>query len=558
MLKHLKITNYALINHIDIIFDEGLNIITGETGAGKSIILGALGILLGGRADQRVISNPEYKTIVEGWFEVEGNMLVKQFCEANDIEQVFSPLIIRRELSAGGRSRAFINDSPTTLAKVQELGVLLIDIHSQHQNQLLAQPLFQLSVIDSLASNSALLADYQECFNHYRRDLRAYRKTKEAIDADRANADFLEYQLNKLDKLSPEPGELQNCEDTLAEVESSADTRANALDAVSLLTSGEPNILEMLSRVSDRCADMTDVLPADDKIDTRIQNCITELEDIAETIQSVAGDFAADESEIEYLRKRVRAIRDAISKAGVTDEAELITYYADLQKKMSRLEEAPSLLAELEKKARASRAKAVEAAALLTQSRRKAASEFAALLQTTLIPLGMKNLRVEINVEPAKLSLTGADSVNFLFAFNKNQEPTPAANAASGGEISRVMLAIKSIVAGKISLPTVIFDEIDTGVSGDVAARIGVMLQAMGQNLQVIAITHLPQVAAMGNSHFKVYKEDDNNSTHTHITVLSDAERIDEIALMLSGNAAEPAARANAMALLAHNPSYNS
>lgn len=556
MLKHLKISNYALIDHIDIQFESGLNIITGETGAGKSIILGALGLLLGGRADQRVISNPEAKTIVEAHFEVAGNRLVEDFCSVNDIEPALSPLIIRRELSAGGRSRAFINDSPATLVKVQELGLLLIDIHSQHQNQLLAQPAFQLRILDSLADNEALLAAYRTCFDAYRHDLRRFRHTKEAIEADTANADFMEYQLAKLAELDPSEGELRSIEESLTEMEALAERREVADEAIELLSSGEQNVVDMLSRVAYQCDKLSDTFAADSNIAERLQSCITELTDISESIQAVADKTPVDASDIDYMHRRASAIRSAISKCGVADEAELVAHYTNLQLKMNRLEEAPELLASLEKKARASRAKAVEAAALLTRSRKKAAEDFGRRLQETAIPLGMKNLRVDISVQPAKLSATGADEVSFLFAFNKNQTPTAVANAASGGEISRVMLSIKSIVADRIALPTVIFDEIDTGVSGDVAARIGTMLHHMGHDMQVITITHLPQVAAMGLSHFKVYKEDDATSTHTRISRLSATERVDEIALMLSGSATEPAARANAEALLRQNPNF--
>lgn len=556
MLEHLKISNYALIDHIDIRFEGGLNIITGETGAGKSIILGALGLLLGGRADQRVISNPEAKTIIEAYFNVAGNRLVEDFCSANDIEPALSPLIIRRELSAGGRSRAFINDSPATLAKVQELGLLLIDIHSQHQNQLLAQPAFQLRILDSLADNEALIADYRASFDTFRRDLRHYRQTKESIDADSANADFIEYQLSKLSELDPSDGELKTIEEDLAVVEGMADQREAAEEASALLNSGEPNVIDMLNRIAHYCDRLGDALPADSNLPERLQACITELTDISDTVQTIADKYSVDSSELDYMRRRASAIRSAISKCGVADETQLVAYYNDLQAKMNRLEEAPELLASLEKKARVSRAKAVAAAALLSESRKKAAAYFGRRLQETAMPLGMKNLRVDISVEAAKLSPTGADDVSFLFAFNKNQTPTPVANAASGGEISRVMLSIKSIVADRIALPTVIFDEIDTGVSGDVAARIGSMLRQMGHDMQVIAITHLPQVASMGLTHFKVYKEDDAESTHTRIARLSAQERVSEIALMLSGSATEPAARANAEALLRQNPNF--
>lgn len=312
----------------------------------------------------------------------------------------------------------------------------------------------------------------------------------------------------------------------------------------------------MLSSLAHHCDDMETLFNPDDKIPERLRSIIDELSDISGSIDSLADSLGDDVADLDYTRRRISAIHSAISKAGVADEDALIAFHNELRAKMQRLEDAPQLLESLEKKARASRAKAVAAAKLLTQSRREAADRFAADLKATATPLGMKNLQVEISIEPAKLSSTGADDVSFLFAFNKNQEPTVVANAASGGEISRVMLSIKSIVADRIALPTVIFDEIDTGVSGDVAARIGTMLHRMGSSLQVIAITHLPQVAAMGHTHLKVYKLDDTDTTHTHIARLSEAERISEIACMLSGSGTDEAACANARALLSQNPFF--
>lgn len=558
MLERLQISNYALIDHLDINFTRGLNIITGETGAGKSIILGAIGLLLGGRADQRVITDPEQKTVVEGAFMINDNQMVADFCAANDIDTALSPLIIRRELSAGGRSRAFINDTPVTITKVQELGLLLIDIHSQHQNQLLSQPAFQLRVIDSLAANADLLADYRKHFDAFRRDLIAYRHTRDAIEADRANADFIEFQLQQLDKLDLSPGELCSLEASVDELQTLADNRRSISEAQRLLSSADGSILDMLSSLRDVCGDIEPLFSPDDKITERLHYCIAELSDIAGSVDSLADSIGSDASELVYTRRRISAIRSAISKAGVADEEALIAHLDTLRSKMARMEEAPALLESLEKKARASKAEAIAAAKLLTASRREAAARFAADLLATASPLGMRNLQVDIKVSPAKLSVNGADEVTFLFAFNKNQAPTQVANAASGGEISRVMLSVKSIVADRIALPTVIFDEIDTGVSGDVAARIGAMLCTMGSGIQVIAITHLPQVAAMGDTHIKVFKVDDAHTTHTRMALLSDAERVGEIAEMLSGNADDAAAIANAKSLFAKNPTFKS
>lgn len=552
MLNSLHISNYALIDNIDIRFHAGLNIITGETGGGKSIILGALSLLLGERADLRSIGNSERKSVIEAEFDIKDNVGLRNYCRENDIEADDDVMIMRREISPTGRSRSFINDTPVRLEDMKEVGLRLVDIHSQHQNQLLSSPDFQLRIIDSLADNGKSLNEFSELYSSYKTALHKLKATKSAIAKDRENADFMQFQLQRLDELDLQPGEADTLEAEREQIAEAADARERFNEVMIALSAGETNALSLLSDATGALENILVHLPVEAEVKERLDNMMTELADIADTIEEAASAFPADlSSDLEAIERRLRRIEDVKDRQGVASADELIQVRTRLQSRLQRLEDSENILKELEQEARKAKKLAVEQAARITAARKRAAEEFAAVLRETAMPLGMKNLVCEIAVEPTDMSATGADNIEFRFAFNKNQVPVAVGSVASGGEISRMMLSIKSIIAHRMSLPTVIFDEVDTGVSGDVADRMGRMMRDIGENIQVITITHLPQVAAKGEHHFKVFKHDTDTSTVTHIKELSRAERTDELALMLSGDSTNPASRAAAEELLA-------
>lgn len=552
MLNSLHISNYALIDNIDIRFHAGLNIITGETGGGKSIILGALSLLLGERADLRSIGNSERKSVIEAEFDIKDNVGLRNYCRENDIEADDDVMIMRREISPTGRSRSFINDTPVRLEDMKEVGLRLVDIHSQHQNQLLSSPDFQLKIIDSLADNGKSLNEFSELYSSYKTALHKLKATKSAIAKDRENADFMQFQLQRLDELDLQPGEADTLEAEREQIAEAADARERFNEVLMALSAGETNALSLLSDATCALENILVHLPGEAEVKERLDNMMTELADIADTVEEAASAFPADlSSELEAIERRLRRIEDVKDRQGVSSADELIQVRTRLQSRLQRLEDSENILKELEQEARKAKKLAVEQAARITAARKRAAEEFATVLRETAMPLGMKNLVCEIAVEPSDMSATGADNIEFRFAFNKNQVPVAVGSVASGGEISRMMLSIKSIIAHRMSLPTIIFDEVDTGVSGDVADRMGRMMRDIGENIQVITITHLPQVAAKGEHHFKVFKHDTDTSTVTHIKELSRAERTDELALMLSGDSTNPASRAAAEELLA-------
>lgn len=551
MLESLHISNYALIDSIAIDFRPGFNIITGETGAGKSIILGALSLLLGGRADSRSIRNAERKSIIEASFRVVGNLDLKSYCVGNDIEWDDDNLIMRRELSPGGRSRSFINDSPVNLTAMQEVGRRLIDIHSQHQNQLLAGPDFQRQIIDSVAGNRQRLEKYSSLYQEFRNALRIFKTTKNMLARDRDNADFMEFQLGQLESLNLKEGEYDQL---IADRELAAEQTerlSNIDEALDALSEGNGNILSQLSRLENSCAEISDMFSENDNVASRIETVRVELTDIADTLSEIRSGISSESaSDLEYIEQRISSIQTLMRKHNVENADGLVSLTNSLQERLDNLADSETILAELEQEARQAKKKAIEMAREISVARHEAAIRFGEMLTEAATPLGMKNLQCVIAVEQGEMTPNGIDNVEFRFAFNKNQEPTAIAGTASGGEISRLMLSIKSIVADMFSLPTIIFDEVDTGVSGDVASRMGRMMAAMSDKLQVITITHLPQVAARGSSHFKVFKEDDDHATHTRIARLTDSQRIAELALMLSGDPNNPAAIANAESLL--------
>lgn len=550
MLKSLHISNYALIDTVDISFHHGFNIITGETGAGKSIMLGALSLILGGRADLKAVRDSGKKSVIEASFEVNKYPKLKEYCLDNDIEWDDTLCILRREIAPAGRSRAFINDSPVTLDLLSHVAMQLVDIHSQHQNQLLTSGDFQLRVIDNLAGNGELLSEYHRRYASYRNALKRLHDTKKLLEQNRNDEDFTRFQLEQLDELGLTDGEQEQLEhdrDILSNITDIKTTISGALDA---LSEGTHNALTSLAETSDYCEELTRYLEDSDNIGERLETVRIELRDIAETLTAYDQEFQADPEELEAIESRLNTIYSLQQKHRVSTVAELIALREELREKLDRLENSSFTIEELEKEARRAKNAAKQLAAELSQRRVEEAARFEETLRQQAMPLGMKNLRTQVKVTPGELTPTGMDKIEFLFAFNKNQPLMPVSGTASGGEISRLMLSIKAIIATKMQLPSIIFDEVDTGVSGDVANRMGVMMKDISRNIQVITITHLPQVAAKGNAHFKVYKEDDDNATHTRLRELSATDRVDELALMLSGSTVDEAARANARSLL--------
>ena len=552
MLKSLHISNYALIDSLDIEFDSGLNIITGETGAGKSIIIGALSMLLGGRTDTKAIRREDMKSVIEGTFSLSPSTPLADILKGADVDFDPTTCILRREISPGGRSRAFINDTPVNLTLLREVGLHLVDIHSQHQNQLLATPDFQLNVIDALASNQQLLEEYGKLYSSFREALHKLKVFKAGVERDKANADFMQFQLEQLEELNLHPGELDTLEQSRDQLADSTRGKSLANEALEALKTGDSNILSLIETARDAIADLetyTESVRNQDLLN-RLESASIELNDIAETVETIDASILVDPSELEVADARITEIRAMMRKHGVETESELIAIRDRLEHRLSHLAEADSLALRLETQAKRAKSRARELARTISERRAEAAHDFGEKLIETARPLGMKNLQVNIAVEPSELGPTGMDSVEFRFAFNKNQEPIPVGGAASGGEISRIMLSIKSIIANRIELPSIIFDEVDTGVSGDVANRMGLMMLDLAAGLQAIAITHLPQVAAKGKVHFKVFKEDDDLSTHTRMERLTPERRIDELALMLSGSPDDESARHTAGKLL--------
>ncbi len=550
MLESLHISNYALIDRIDILFHEGFNVITGETGAGKSIILGALSLILGGRADSRVVADPSSKSIIEAVFTVDGYDALKDYCLQTDIEWDDERCILRREVAPAGRSRAFVNDSPVPLSKLQAVAMRLIDIHSQHQNQLLATPEFQLMVIDTLAGNEHRLKEYSSRYNSLRDAVRRLKAMRQRVEKSKEDEEFTRYQLEQLEELALSQGEQEELENE-REVLTNLTVIKNALDrAIASLTGDDTNAVDLIDTAIDACDELDGVLSEEDDVPSRLESAKIEISDIASSLENVNERLAADPGRLEAVEERLNSIYSLCHKHHLNNGDELLILRDNLRAKLRELDNSDDMVAELEKEARRAKALAKETAVEISNSRKEEAKKFSAHLRDTAMPLGMKNLQVDVVVAPADMGPTGIDSVQFMVAFNKNQNLMPVGATASGGEISRLMLSIKTIIASRMSLPSILFDEIDTGVSGDVANRMALMMREISKSIQVTTITHLPQVAAKGDTQYRVYKEDDDHATHTRINQLTPEQRVNAIAEMLGGATIDDAARQAAISLL--------
>lgn len=550
MIESLNISNYALIDKIEIDFSRGFNTITGETGAGKSIMLGALSLLMGERADSKVVRDSAKKSVIEASFTVDDYPGLEDYFRANELEWDPERCILRREIAPGGRSRAFVNDSPVNLSQLRGVAMHLVDIHSQHQNQLLTTPEYQLGIIDHLAGTAQLLEQYRKTFDEYRRRRRRLVEVREMIARNNSEAEYIRFQHDQLELMRLQPGEQTELERERDLLSNMTDIKTALRDALDRLTDGTPNVLSMLDRTVADCRTLGESIEEAVELTERIDSAVIELRDIADTLSDYDSRLQADPEQLESVEERLNDIYELQRKHHVDTVEELIDLQKSLANKLRAIDNSEGTLDALRMKVEEARDRAMSLAGQLSDRRHEAAKEFAGKLKATALPLGMKNLQCEIAVRPTQLSPTGIDNVEFLFAFNKNQPLMPVGGTASGGEISRLMLSIKALIARKMQLPSIIFDEVDTGVSGDVANRMGDMMASIASHIQVITITHLPQVAAKGGAQYKVYKEDSENATTTRIRRLDTDERVGELALMLSGDSGEPTARATARTLL--------
>lgn len=552
MLTRLHISNYALIDELEIKFDNGLTIITGETGAGKSIILGALSLILGERADARSVRNPEKKVVVEASFDISAYALEGFFAE-NEIDFWEEECIVRREISATGRSRAFVNDTPVTISVLKDLTSRLVDIHSQHSNMLLSKPAFQLSVLDSIADNKEVVSKYNVEYVCYKKLQEQLLEKQNEYEKSRAEEDYIRFQLNQFADLKlteNEDVELENLQKKLSNV---SEIKQNLWQISSTLNGEENSILEQLKVVAQRIQSTERNLSEIEGMGERVQSALVELKDIAQSVSYVDDQLVDDPRQLEEVEMRLNSIYELERKHNAASVNELLAIQHKFENQLSLIDNSENQIAEIEAKLKVQKTKVKELALVLSETRKKAAQLFVADLQPLAQTLGMRNLAFDIKFTATDNTANGADAVEFLFAFNKNQTLLPVKDTASGGEISRLMLCIKSIIARSMSLPTIIFDEVDTGVSGDVANKIGEMMGEICKRIQVLAITHLPQVAAHAHHHLMVYKADDENSTLTHVKALNEEEHVLEIARMLSGKDVNQAAIENAKSLIGIN-----
>ncbi len=551
MLQSIHIQNYALIESLDIDFHSGFSVITGETGAGKSIILGAIGLLVGQRADIKAIKTGANKCIVEARFQIE-NYELEHFFEEHDLEYEGGECILRRELYASGKSRAFINDSPASLVQMKEVGEKLIDVHSQHQNLLLNHEDFQLSVLDILAHDENELQAYKELYSEYKKVSHELKEILEQAEKNRQDEDYIRYQVQQLDEADLQSGEQEALEQESETLSHAEEIKSNLYRADSLLESGETTLISATKECMQTLQSISKVYtPAQEWIE-RLNSCYIELKDLGHEIANASEEVEFNPSRLEYVNERLNLIYTLQQKHRVSSVEELLEIAEEYQSKLEDITSYDSRIEELTKQKEALYNKVLKQAEVLTAMRQQAGKEIEQQMQAYLIPLGMPNVRFAVELVPRKEpDAKGMDGVNFLFSANKNGALQQVASIASGGEIARVMLSLKAMIAGAVKLPTIIFDEIDTGVSGSIAEKMALIMQEMGQaNRQVISITHLPQIAAKGSTHYKVYKEDTEVGTNSHIRQLNEEERIHEIANMLSGATLTEAALNNAKALL--------
>ncbi|MFQ7040798.1 MAG: DNA repair protein RecN [Barnesiella sp.] len=546
MIKKLIVRNYALIDSLEITFNSGLSVITGETGAGKSIILGALALIL----DSGPICGILLRSLLSKVF----LFCLRFFFDRNDLEYDPVNCIMRREILPSGKSRAFINDTPVSLTQLKELGDALIDIHSQHQNLLLADTRFQLNVIDVLAGNGKILAQYQAEYNSYRKLVHRLEKLKEENSDSKREEDYLRFQLSQLTEASLRCGEQEELEEEQQRLTHASDIKSELYAVHELLSNDESGALMSIKSALTRLQSLVRIYPAASELSERLNSDYIDIKDLASTAGEWEEGLSADPERLNWIENRLDLLYTLQQKHRVHSVDELLSIQGDLNDKLGKIDSFETEIKNLEQDIRKQYEVVKLLADQLTESRKKEADHFAGLLIRKVKPLGMPNLGFEVELlRKTVLDEMGQEQVRFLFSANKNQPLLPVSDVASGGEISRLMLCIKALVANTMALPTIIFDEVDTGVSGEIADKMGDIMCDMSRYMQVISITHLPQVASKGKTHYRVYKSDTEEVTNTHLVLLSQTEREEEIARMLSGASITEAALINARTLLNAN-----
>ncbi len=553
MVQTLHIENYALIEHLDIDLHTGFSVITGETGAGKSIILGAIGLLLGQRADSKSIKFGANRCVVEATFDLSRYHL-DEFFEENDLDFDGTVCIVRREITSTGKSRAFINDTPVQLTLLKTLGEQLIDVHSQHKNLLLSQENFQLNVLDILADNTTRLQAYKEAYQTYKELAKQYDEAVEASRRNRDNEDFLRFQYNQLVEAALKEGEQAELEAEQETLEHAEEIKQSLYAASNALCSNNDGIdaLQQVKAGKQSMESILSVFPVVDELVKRLESCYIELKDIADEIVQNCDSIEYNPQRLDEVGERLNTIYTLQKKHHLDTVEQLIELQHDLERQLNLMDNSEDVLKQLCAQRDAQYKVAYDLALQLSEKRKTIAVALEQRMVNMLQPLGMPNVQFNVEVaETSGLMPTGVDTVTFLFTANKSAMLQPISKVASGGEIARVMLSLKALIAGAVKLPTIIFDEIDTGVSGSIAEKMARIMREMGeQNRQVISITHLPQIAALGNFHYKVYKEDNEDATLSHIVELTPGQRVEEIAHMLSGETLTDAALQNARSLL--------
>ena len=550
MLKHLYIKNFTLIDELDIEFRQGFSVITGETGAGKSIILGAIALLLGQRADSKAIKQGADKCVIEAHFDLTRYDMDAFFAE-NDIENDPDDCIVRRELLASGKSRAFINDTPVQLSMLKELGERLVDVHSQHQNLLLNKQDFQLGVVDIFSDDEKELAQYQQSFRQYQQVKQSLEDLKESIERNRQNADFLRFQCDELTQANLVEGEQEELEQRSDTMSHSEDIKRALYEADNALGAEQTGVVSALRSTLYELRKIGDVYPVAAELEERVDSCYIELKDIAQEVSSHLERIDFDPMEMDAVTNRLDKLYDLEKKYHVETVEELIAKRAELSEQLDNIENSDEALSALQQQLQQLHKQACQEADALTRLRAKAAKRIESEMQQKLVPLGMPHVRFSVEISPEPLGLSGQDKIAFMFSANTSTPLQSISQVASGGEIARVMLSLKAMISGAVKLPTIIFDEIDTGVSGKMAEKMAEMMQEMGDHgRQVISITHLPQIAALGTTHYKVEKQETAQGTVSSMKQLNETERIHEIAQMLSGSDVSEAAIANAKQLL--------
>lgn len=550
MIRHLYIRNFTIIEELDIDLFPGFSVITGETGAGKSIVLGAIGLLKGQRADSKMIRHGADRCVVEAHFDL-SKYDMQAFFTDNDIDYDAADCIVRREITSAGKSRAFINDTPVSLAILKELGESLIDVHSQHQNLLLGRQDFQLSVVDIIADSRKELADYREAYALMKDRERELKRVKEEIETNRSKADFMQYQYDELDAAKLIDGEQDELEQKAERMSHSEEIKTALYEADNSLSADDTGAITLLRSARSALNQVEKVLPIAGELAARMDSAYIELKDIAQEISGQLEEVDFNPADLDSVNNRLDKIYSLEKKYHVESVGELIALRDELERQLGDIENTDERLNELQAAVDKATAKCRKLADILSGKRKKSSKAIQTEVMDRLVSLGMPNVRFEIQITQDNLSANGQDTIDFLFSANKNGTLQQVAQVASGGEIARLMLSLKAMISGAVKLPTIIFDEIDTGVSGKIAEKMAQIMKEMGDcERQVISITHLPQIAALGSTHYKVFKEDTADVTVSRMQLLTDDERINEIAQMLSGSNITEAAISNAKALL--------